>query len=83
VTHSFRLNGHVHQLDTSAVRAALKRELREDIREHWIEVDGVRWPVKQVFGAATALPREQFTAHVELVDLTRLLPAIAPAILQE
>ena len=69
MTHTFRLGGHEYQLDADEVVVALKDHVREDIRDHWVEVDGVRWPVKQVFGAAMGLRRDAFTSHTALRQL--------------
>lgn len=35
----------------------------EDIREYWVEVDGVRWPVKQVIALATGAKRGRFQSQ--------------------
>ncbi|MFE9206817.1 hypothetical protein [Micromonospora sp. NPDC007230] len=67
--HTFRLDGCTYQIDTETVRAALTNQVREDIRDHWVEVGGVRWPVKQVFGAAMGLRRDAFTSHIALRHL--------------
>ncbi|WP_433288357.1 hypothetical protein [Micromonospora sp. CA-244673] len=69
VAHTFRLDGQIHRIDADAVRAGLKNQIREDVRDHWVEVDGVRWPVKQVFGAAMGLRRDAFTSHIALRQL--------------
>jgi hypothetical protein len=70
--HDFQLNGRAYRLDPSDVRDRLKDLVREDIRDHWVEVDGLRWPVKQAFAAATALPRAAFTSHIALRHLRAL-----------
>ncbi|WP_229401683.1 hypothetical protein [Micromonospora okii] len=67
--HTFRLNGQPYRLDADTVRAGLAAQVREDVREHWVEVDGIRWPVKQAFGAALRLPRDRFTSHIALRHL--------------
>ncbi|WP_405108727.1 hypothetical protein OG559_27020 [Micromonospora sp. NBC_01405] len=69
MTHTFRLNGQTYQLDADTVRAGLTGQVREDICDHWVEVDSVRWPVKQAFGAALRLPRDRFTSHIALRHL--------------
>ncbi|MFE0592651.1 hypothetical protein [Micromonospora echinospora] len=70
--HTFRLNGQTYHLDTDTVRIGTKDLIREDIRDHWVEVDGLRWPVKQVFEAAVRVPRSRFTSH----DAIRHLRAV-------
>ncbi|MEO3777279.1 hypothetical protein ABGB16_10595 [Micromonospora sp. B11E3] len=67
--HTFRLNGQTYHLDADTVRARLTDLIREDIRDHWVEVDGVRWPVKQAFEAAMRVPRDRFTSHIALRHL--------------
>ncbi|MEH0972812.1 hypothetical protein V6U77_16970 [Micromonospora sp. CPCC 205546] len=69
MTHTFQLDGETYRLDADAVRAGLKYQVREDVRDHWVEVDGERWPVKQVFGAALGLRRSAFTSHIALRQL--------------
>ena len=34
---------------------ALNDQVPEDVREYWVEIDGVRWPVKQVISLATGV----------------------------
>lgn len=70
--HTFRLNGRTYAIRSEAIRAALAAQIREDVREHWVEVDGVRWPVKQVFAAITGLRRDAFTSHTALRHLRAL-----------
>ncbi|GLY22178.1 hypothetical protein [Micromonospora sp. NBRC 101691] len=70
--HEFRINGRPYGIDADLVRARLSSQLRENIRDHWVEVDGVRWPVKQAFGATVDLPRDAFTSHTALRHLQAL-----------
>ncbi|MCF2434336.1 hypothetical protein LV779_02895 [Streptomyces thinghirensis] len=35
----------------------------EEIREYWVEVDGVHWPVKQVISLATGAKRSRFQSQ--------------------
>lgn len=53
-----------------AIAAVIAHE-PEPIREHWCEVGGVRYPVKQVYHLITGLPRSQFTSHIALRALSR------------
>jgi hypothetical protein len=42
------VSGHKYQLDRDAVESALGGVLPEPIREHFIVINGRRWPPKQV-----------------------------------
>jgi hypothetical protein len=68
----FTLNGARYTLDASAVRTALRGRTPDDVRDHWVDVDGVRWPPKQVLALATSLGRSEFTSHMALRQLQRL-----------
>lgn len=68
----FTLNGVTHSLDREAVRSALRGGAPDDIREHWVDVDGVRWPPKQALATAKGLDRREFTSHFALRQLQRL-----------
>ncbi|MGS2617522.1 hypothetical protein ACVCAH_23810 [Micromonospora sp. LZ34] len=70
--HTFRLNGQTYHFDADTVRTRLTDLIREDIRDHWVEVDDARWPVKQVFEAALRVPRHKFTSHTALRHLRAL-----------
>ncbi|MEW2384327.1 hypothetical protein AB0873_19860 [Micromonospora sp. NPDC047707] len=70
--YTFRLGGQAYSMRSEAVREALADLTREDVREHWVEVEGNRWPVKQVFAAVTGLRRDSFTSHVALRHLRAL-----------
>lgn len=49
------LDGEQFELTPALVRARLVDHAPEDIREYWVEIDGVRWPVKQVISIATGV----------------------------
>ena len=68
----FVLKGVRHSLDPDMVRTALRGGAPDEIREHWVDVDGVRWPPKQAFSRATGLERTEFTSHEALRQLHRL-----------
>ncbi len=68
----FTLNGVRHSLDTATVRTALRGGAPSEIRQHWVEVDGVRWPPKQAFALSTGLRRQEFVSHFALRQLRRL-----------
>ena len=42
----FTVNGAGYSLDPTSARSALRGGAPDDVREHWVEVDGVRWPPK-------------------------------------
>jgi hypothetical protein len=47
------MDGRDYELTTAFVRARLAGHTPGDIRQYWVEIDGVRWPVKQVLRLAT------------------------------
>lgn len=68
----FVLNGVQHSVDAGTVRAVLRGLTPGDVREHWVDVDGVHWPPKQLFALTTGLQRTEFTSHIALRQLRRL-----------
>jgi hypothetical protein len=68
----FVLNGTRYTLDVETVRTAVRGRAPDEVREHWVNVDGVHWPPKQVFALATGLDRGEFTSHTALRQLQRL-----------
>ncbi|HVV12056.1 hypothetical protein [Amycolatopsis sp.] len=59
----FSLDGERFELTPELVRRCLAGQAPEDIREYWVEIDGVRWPVKQVIGLATGAKRTRFQSQ--------------------
>lgn len=59
----FTLDGESFNLTPALVRARLIGQEPEEIREHWVEVDGIRWPVKQVISLATGAKRTRFQSQ--------------------
>jgi hypothetical protein len=51
----FTLDGERFELTPELVRARLSDQVPEDIREYWVDINGVRWPVKQVISLATGV----------------------------
>lgn len=51
----FTLDGEVFELSPELVRTRLKGHHPESIQEYWVQVDDVRWPVKQVISLATGV----------------------------
>jgi hypothetical protein len=68
----FVLNGVSYLLDAPSVRSALRGGAPDEVREHWVDVDGVRWPPKQALAFATGIDRSEFTSHRALGLLERL-----------
>jgi hypothetical protein len=66
------VSGHKYQLDRHSVESALKGVLPEPIHEHFIVINGRRWPPKQVLALVTGLDRADFTTHQARRALTRL-----------
>jgi hypothetical protein len=75
------VSGHRYDLDRRGVEEALRRELPEPIQEHFVVINGRRWPPKQVLALVTGLDRADFTTHQARRALTRLgfTAARAPA----
>lgn len=66
------VSGHQYSLDPQGVEAALHGELPEPIHEHFVVINGRRWPPKQVLALVTGLDRADFTTHQARRALTRL-----------
>lgn len=59
----FTLDGEPFELTPELVRARLDGHLPEGIREYWVEIDGVRWPVKQAISIVTGARRTRFQSQ--------------------
>ncbi len=66
------VSGHRYDLDSRGVEAALQGALPEPIREHFVVINGRRWPPKQVLARVTGLDRADFTTHQARRALIRL-----------
>ena len=66
------VSGHQYELDRGGVQAALEGVLPEPIQEHFVVINGRRWPPKQVLAVVTGLDRADFTTHQARRALTRL-----------
>jgi hypothetical protein len=66
------VSGHQYNLDSQSVEAALREVLPEPIHEHFVVINGRRWPPKQVLALVTGLDRADFTTHQARRALTRL-----------
>ena len=66
------VSGHQYCLDSHTVEAVLHEALPEPIQEHFVVINGRRWPPKQVLALVTGLDRADFTTHQARRALTRL-----------
>lgn len=66
------VSGHQYRLDPRGVEVALQGELPEPLYEHFVVINGRRWPPKQVLALVTGLDRADFTTHQARRALTRL-----------
>ena len=66
------VSGHQYSVDSQGVEAALQGALPEPIQEHFVVINGRRWPPKQVLALVTGLDRADFTTHQARRALTRL-----------
>jgi hypothetical protein len=66
------ISGRRFRLDRARVRSAVADQLPEPLHEHYVVVDGRRYPPKQVIAAVTGLDRADFTTHQARRILTRL-----------
>jgi hypothetical protein len=66
------VSGRRYELDRNGVQAALEGLLPEPIHEHFVVINGRRWPPKQVLALVTGLDRADFTTHQARRVLTRL-----------
>jgi hypothetical protein len=66
------VSGHRYELDPHGVQTVLEGVLPEPIHEHYVVINGRRWPPKQVLALVTGLDRADFTTHQARRALTRL-----------
>jgi hypothetical protein len=66
------VSGHRYDLDPRSVQETLEDVLPEPIHEHYVVINGRRWPPKQVLALVTGLDRADFTTHQARRALTRL-----------
>jgi hypothetical protein len=59
----FTLDGESFDLTPELGRARLDGQSPEDIREYWVEIDGVCWPVKQVIAMSTGAKRTRIQSQ--------------------
>lgn len=53
-------------VDVDRVRAAALSRRPDVLNRHWVELDGVRWPPKQLLELATGMSRSTFITHAAL-----------------
>jgi hypothetical protein len=66
------VSGHRYDFDARGVQEVLQDELPEPIQEHFVVINGRRWPPKQVLALITGLDRADFTTHQARRAMTRL-----------
>jgi hypothetical protein len=74
------VSGHQYDLDSRGVEAARLGVLPEPIHEHFVVINGRRWPPRQVLALVTGLGRADFTTRQARRALTRLGFAAARAV---
>ena len=73
MTMKFTLDGEPFELTADLVRSRIEHHHPEPIREYWVEIDGARWPVKQVISLATGvMNRQRFQSQSSRSWLARL-----------
>lgn len=69
----FTLDGDPFELTPEIIRVRLQGCTPENIRSYWVEIDGTRWPVKQVISVATGVgDRQRFQSQAARRWLTKL-----------
>jgi hypothetical protein len=67
-----QISGQRFDLDPRRIVRAVARVLPEPIRDHYVVIEGRRYPPKQVIALATGLDRADFTTHQARRILRRL-----------
>jgi len=68
----FTIDGEVVELEAEAVVALLREQVPESLQTHWVDVAGIRFPVKQALEAGSGISRDRFTSQAARSVLTRL-----------
>jgi hypothetical protein len=58
-----QISGQRFDLDPRRIVRAVSRVLPEPVRDHYVVIEGRRYPPKQVIALATGLDRADFTTH--------------------
>lgn len=69
---TFRIAGATFALDRTTIVDCASDLLPDPLREHYVVVDGRRFPPKQVIACATGLDKADFTTHQARRVLRRL-----------
>jgi hypothetical protein len=72
VVPRFTVSGQEFELERREIERCLADHLPDPVREHYVVVDGRRFPPKQVLACATGLDRADFTTHQARRILKRL-----------
>jgi hypothetical protein len=67
-----QISGRQFELDARRIVRAVSRALPEPVRDHYVVIEGRRFPPKQVIALATGLDRADFTTHQARRILRRL-----------
>jgi hypothetical protein len=67
-----QISGQRFDLDARRIMRAVSRALPEPVRDHYVVIEGRRYPPKQVIALATGLDRADFTTHQARRILRRL-----------
>ena len=67
-----QISGQQFDLDPRRIVRAVSRALPEPVRDHYVVIEGRRYPPKQVIALATGLDRADFTTHQARRILRRL-----------
>jgi hypothetical protein len=68
----FVLRGKTYRSSKEEIEQALKKVEPEPVRKYYIEVDGIRYPIKQPIELITGLARVAYTAMDAYRILSRL-----------
>lgn len=75
----FTLNGEQFELTARDVRHRLSDSSAETIKQYGVRIGPSLYPVKQVFEAATGIPRSRFTTQTARWNLAKLgFEVVAP-----
>ncbi|HIW30541.1 MAG TPA: hypothetical protein H9987_11115 [Candidatus Luteococcus avicola] len=69
---TFTNAGVVHTLDRTTVQQSLSGRRPTSSTQYWVEVDGVRWAVKEAFGIALGISPSRFNSVTARTYLGRL-----------
>jgi len=65
------VNGNQFDLDVETVTSRLRGRAPDPIQTHWVEVEGIRFPVKQALEAVLGISRTTFTSQVARLQWAR------------